>query len=287
MKKLFVTSIAIFCWVLESSQVFAQGYSYSQDRIAQGYGSALDRYQQNHSNAAPTYPAPASAQSYGFYLNQKPQASSGQMMWYPTARQRAQSFGTPPYDQVGYVPTNGYPSPYRSPVYNQEQIRPKVYYMGANIGLGNTLGWKGVLDHPIVPVWSVTLGKKLYPNVRGDVEFQYHTQAKLANSSTMKVNYTQYDLGANMYYDFPVATPYRPFIGVGAWGVKAKLSGKYQSIRKLSASSKVKFALSLAAGLAYRVNESFSLLGLVRARYIFSKDDLYNLEGLVGVQYHF
>ena len=286
MKKIFITGSALLLWALGTSQVSAQNYSYSQDRIAQGYGSATTLYEQNHSAETPTYPAPSSAQSYGFYLNQKPQ-TSGQLIWYPTARQRAQGFGMPPYDQTGYNPQANTASPYRSPVYQQEQSRSRVFYVGTNIGLGNTLGWKGTIDHPIVPIWNITFGKRFNSNVRADAEFQYHSQAKLANSATMKVNYSQYDLGANIYYDFPVATPYRPFIGIGVWGIKGKLSGRYQLIKRLSANSSVKFALSVAAGLSYKMSETFSLIAMLRSRYIFTKDDLYNLEGLLGVQYHF
>ena len=284
-KRLFITSFALLLGVLEASQASAQSYSYSQDRIAQGYGSAVTLYDRNHSNEAPAYPAPSSAQSYGFYLHQKPQSSRGQLTWYPTARQRAQGFGMPPYDQAGYAP-QGSTSPYRSPVYYQEHSRSRVFYAGANIGLGSTLGWKGVLDHPIVPVWSLTLGKRFDRTLRGDIEFQHHTRAKLSNTKNSEVNYTQYELGANVYYDFPVTTVYRPFIGAGIWGVKAKLSG-YQGSRPVDTSSNIKLAFSLATGLSYRFSEAFSLLALLRARYIFSKDDLYNLEGLLGVQYHF
>ena len=290
MKKVFVASMVLI--LSASIEGKAEGYSYSQDRIVQGFGSPVQSVSQpvqQQSGRYPVYAAPVSPQGYGFYQNTSNgyQGSSSNLIWYPTARQRAQGFGQPPYDDAGYVPSAGGYQRYQSPVYKQDAPRKRFFYVGAQVGMGSTRGWRGHLDHPLVAVWGLTLGTNIKPNVRADVEWLYHMKGKLDSAPGTRIDYKQHSLGANFYYDFPTQSVVRPFVGVGIWGVKGKISGQYRRTRDIDVSSDVKLAFSIAAGLSYKVTEEFSLMSLLRARYIMSKDDVYNLEGLLGVKYHF
>ena len=231
---------------------------------------------------------PTSVASYGFYQNEAAgESSSGKLTWYPTLRQRAQAFGQAPYDyRYGNQAVRGTVS--RSGVYREEAPPQKrFFYVGTQVGAGSTLGWKGGAKHPVVPLWGLTLGTKVTSAVRVDLEFLYHTKAKLMDSVGEKVEYKQYELGANWYYDFPRYGALRPFVGAGIWGVKGKLSGYYKGNQQVSGESGLKLGLSVATGASYQVDEMLSLLALLRARYVARKDDVYNLEGLLGVRYHF
>ncbi len=273
-------------------------YSYTQDRVDQGYNAPVPyQYGGYYAQTPRVVPAPASPQVYGFYQqpvqqNYNANAPRVQMMWYPTQQQRAaaneQVYVNPAYDMYQQEQE---PNVYRSPVYNSTASRQgKDWYADLHIGVGGTLGWKGDFDTPIAPIWGIALGKRLSPTVRADAEFNYHLKADLVDTDTGSIEYQQYDLGANIYYDFPVRShlPVRPFVGAGIWAVKGKASAKSYNGRKLDgADSKIKLGLSAAAGVVYPINEMFSLLAMARARYIVTDDKLYNIEGLVGVRYYF
>ncbi|MBQ3695480.1 MAG: porin family protein [Alphaproteobacteria bacterium] len=274
----------------------SQGYSYSQSRVEQGYNADRSYQAGAYGNAAydTSVPAPASPQAYGFYQqptpapysNVTPQRSS-QMMWYPTQQQRLEaglygaSYETASAEQKA--------DPYRSPVYNSKEVRRKrPFYADFRLGIGVTMGWPSGLDKPVSPIWGVAVGTRMSPTVRVDAEFDYHTEGKLATEEHRKIKYKQYDFGANIYYDFPVNAALRvyPFVGAGIWAVKGKANGKYQGL-KVSSTSDINLGLSVAGGVTYPINEMFSLVAMARARYIHTDDNLYNLEGLIGVRYHF
>lgn len=273
-------------------------YSYAQDRINQGY-HATTPYQNMGYNPQDSHmvASPASPQVYGFYqqpIQQNYHAnvqSRPQMMWYPTRQQVALANGQVYTNPVYDMEQDSQPNVYQSPVYNSKAIRQRnSWYADLKLGVGVTMGWKKGFDKPISPVWGIAIGKKLSSTLRADVEFAHHLNGELVDTDTGTIEYKQYELGANVYYDFPVRShlPFRPFVGAGIWGVKARATAtSYNGKRLDTADSNIKLGLSATAGVIYPINEMFSLLAMARARYIVTDDHLYNLEGLVGVRYHF
>jgi len=275
-------------------------YSYAQDRVNQGYSAPVPYQYAGYYYAQDprVVAAPRSPQVYGFYQqpvqqNYNANAPRPQMMWYPTQQQRFAAsepvyMAAPSYDMYQQEQR---PDVYQSPVYNSQAVRQgKDWYADLHLGVGGTLGWKGDFDTPIGPVWGIAIGKRVLPNVRVDVEFNYHTKADLVDNDTGSIEYQQYDLGANVYYDFPVRShlPVKPFVGAGVWGVKGKASASSYNGKKLAtADAKVKLGLSAAAGVIYPINDMFSVLAMARARYIVADENLYNIEGLIGLRYHF
>ncbi|MBQ4472333.1 MAG: porin family protein [Alphaproteobacteria bacterium] len=189
----------------------------------------------------------------------------------------------------GYVTAAGVPVYYGSPVYDQQKIayKQKKYYADFHLGAGGTFSIGNGLDSPTGGVWGVTVGTYLKNNLRADVEFNYHMNGKLGKEGRKEIKYKQYDLGANLYYDMPTnAYVVKPFLGVGIWGVKGKANGSYKT-NDLDLIDGKKFAVSLAGGATYDLTPDFSLFGMLRARYIFCDEDVYNLEGLLGIRYYF
>jgi len=226
----------------------------------------------------PVYAAPASPQAYSFYRNPNTYYAPGaqaarQQAYYAAANP---SYGRPMYNQNSY---------YRSPVYNQQAVARKLFYAGAHVGVGTSLGWPNGLNDLVVPVGGLTIGTYLDDNVRADAEFLYHGEGKLAKLNNGEVKYKQYNLGANIYYDINTGSLMKPFIGAGVWGVQGKTSAKLNE--RSSLMSGVKLGLSISAGITRPITDEFTFVAMARARYIFSKEGIYNLEGLFGVQYHF
>lgn len=297
MKKLLILGLGL---ITTASFAQTETYSYAQMRAEQGMATHNTAYVNGqYQNGGAEYAAPPSPQLYGFYLqgdqasfsSHSEAASPKPLIWYPTARQRAQAFGQPPYDtQVATedMDEDDLQKLYHSPVYNSKAVRnKKSLYAGFQLGFGTTLGWEEKLDTTLVPMWSATLGTIVQPNVRLDAEFVYHTKRQFLNDKNGKVEYKQYNLGANIYYDFPVRYTAKPFIGAGIWAVKGKASGKYQGSKIQSINSSMRLAFSVAAGVTYPLTDVLNLIAMGRARYIFTDSDLYNLEGLFGFQYHF
>ena len=306
MKKILFFVTSSFLATAVAAQTYS-GYSYSQDRVEQGYSNPYQGYPQNGYPTASAYdayaPAPTSVQAYGFYQQPAPAAPAtvpatygrtqqSQMMWYPTQQQRAVASGYP-YPASAYymqddMPQQEYVS--RSPVYNSKATRQKKsLYADVRLGIGGTPGWGNGFDTPIGPVWGIALGTRLSPTVRVDAEFAYHTEAKLATENHTKVKYRQYDLGANVYYDFPTnaGLGVRPFVGAGIWGIKGKASAVHKGFKIADADSDIKLGMSVAGGVVYPINEMFSAVAMARARYIDTEEDLFNIEGFVGLRYHF
>ena len=227
-------------------------------------------------------PAPA-PQTYGFYRQQPaaqaPYAQGGTQTYY--AAPNRGGYGQAGYNQNSYNQANYY----RSPVYNQQAVAKKLYYVGVHGGVATSMGWPKGMDDLVVPMFGLTLGTYLTNNVRVDGEFAYHAEGKLAKTHRTEVKYKQYNLGANVYYDFDASPVFKPFVGAGIWGVQGKTSAKIDD--KSKAMSGVKTGLSVSAGVKRVINENFSFIAMARGRYIFSKEGIYNLEALLGIQYHF
>jgi len=269
-------------------------YSYAQDRVAQGYGVPVYQNGGGYGGAnTQVRVAPASSQAYGFYQqpvesNYNANTPRSTMMWYPTQQQRAlangQVYVNPPYEMEEEVEV------YQSPVYKSKVVQQKRgWYADLHLGVGGTSGWKGNLDTPVGPVWGIAVGTRLSPTLRVDAEFAYHTKAKLTKTAVAKAEYKQYDLGANVYYDFPVQSHIvvKPFVGLGLWGVNGKVTVSRGSKHISSKNHNFKLGVSAAAGVAYPINQVLSLIALGRVRYIAMDDALWNIEGLMGIRYHF
>lgn len=297
MKRLLLVGISLLITTSLSAKTYSDksfGYSYSQELINQGYMAEKPPVYSNGSYDPNLMPAPAAPQAYGFYLQQPRStpdprdAQSSQMMWYPTQQQRAEASGSPVYLAGGYAgeqPNNVY----NSPVYNSAVVQRQGHYLDAHFGIGATLGWKHGFDTPVGPVWGLAFGTRFKPLIRGDIEFNYHEEARLAKVKGHEVTYKQYDLGANVYYDFPVQShiTFKPFVGAGIWATKGKATAKHKEAKIVSTDSDIKLGLSVAGGVIYPLNELFSLYAMARARYIVTDENLYNLEGLLGIRYHF
>ena len=234
-----------------------------------------------------------SLQSYNFYqepAETRAVAYDASGYGAPQLSNYPQSAGGAGYQAYpGYVTAAGVPVYYGSPVYDQQQIAYKMrkYYADFHVGAGGTFSIGNGMDTPKGGVWGVTVGTHLKNNLRADVEFNYHLGSKLGKEGDKKIKYKQYDLGLNLYYDLPTnAYRLKPFMGVGAWGVKGKTNGTFKA-NKLDLTKDKKFAVSLAGGATYDLSPAFSFFGMVRARYIFCDEDVYNLEGLLGIRYYF
>lgn len=229
--------------------------------------------------------------SYMVYQEPYVARSYGQPNWSYVSTPR--SYPQPVYTN-GYVqryPQNGYQKNPVSPVY-------KRFYLSLHAGIGGTFGWDenkttGEVNNPIGAVLGLSIGAYLKPNVRLEGEFAYHTKDDLYSGKdvyiTGKGEYSQYDFGANLYYDFNTHSDIRPFIGLGVWGISSKISSDIQNTygdTRDTSRSVTNFAVSGALGISYQVNSTVTLEAMTRARYIFS-EDIYNLEGLVSSRFSF
>ena len=164
-------------------------------------------------------------------------------------------------------------------------------YATIRTGFGGTMGWgKGAKD-PVGAIFNIAIGKYLSNNLRVDGEIGYHTKGKLysryVGERKLEIKYRQYDLGANAYYDFPaMSNDWVPFIGAGVWLVKSRASGQNNEV-KIASSDKTHLAVSGAVGATYRLNEVFTAEAMGRFRYLFTKDNVYNLEVLLGIRADF
>lgn len=228
-------------------------------------------------------------ESYIVYQEPYIARSYGNANWsYVTTPQRySQPVYTNSYAQSQYSYNNQGMVP--SPVY-------KRFYATARIGVGGTFGWddKNIeTKNPVGAIPSISIGAYLKPNIRLDGEFAYHTKARLYKGKETYLSgegkYSQCDFGANIYYDFINQSSWRPFIGLGIWGVSSKVHSKvenqYHDTRDTS-NSETNFAVSGTLGLAYKLNSQVSLEAMGRARYIFDAD-IYNLEALIGSRFSF
>ena len=178
-------------------------------------------------------------------------------------------------------------------------LMSKRFYMALRAGMGKTSGWDenektGKVSDPVGAVLSLSLGAYLTPNIRMDGEFAYHIKDDLYRGNDIyiegKGEYSQMDFGLNAYYDFNRGSSFRPFIGIGIWGIQSKIHSnivitQYGDTRDTS-KNEMNFALSGALGAAYHVTDTFALELMGRARYIFD-EDIYNLEGLIGTRFSF
>ena len=113
----------------------------------------------------------------------------------------------------------------------------------------------------------------------------YEKKGIYANS---KLEYSQYDFGLSGYYDFINEAKFRPFVGLGIWGIGTKIHAKSNNgyYSTAAQNSRTQFAVSGALGAAYYFTDAFALEAMGRARYIFD-EDIYNLEGLIGTRFSF
>ena len=201
------------------------------------------------------------------------------------------------YNQSAYQTTTenyAYASQYPSN-YNV-RAKKKKYYGVLRIGYGETRGFGSPFLTPRAPMFSGAIGMYFENHTRADLELSYHWKDKLYHKTqdgeSINLDYYQYDFGINGYYDiylknFPAKL--RPFMGAGVWISNSKVSGAGKktdrSVRNFD--SEMNLAASVALGLAYDLDESLTLEGMFRARYIFCDSHLYNLETLFGVRYHF
>ena len=237
---------------------------------------------QQQSSAQPVvqrtvYAAPNAAH-YGFYGQKSIQGSGPRF-----------TVGGNPYTPSVRINQNSY---YRSPVLTQEAqeaMRAKnLYYLGFRAGIGSTRGWSKGRHAPTKPLFGFVAGTWIKPNVRLDAEFDYHLKGKLANTATHQLSYKQYDLGANMYYDFSeIKYGLKPFVGGGLWLVKKRITDRTIATGKTESSSGWKCGFSASAGLTYPITDAFSLSAMLRGRYIVTNDSIYNLEALLGANYAF
>ena len=264
----------------------ASVYEDPATQMRRGYQGQQQGYYGAQANTAEAVEE-RSLPSYNFY--QEPQETRAVAYAADSYGTRQPTAGGAGYQsRPGYVTSSGVPVYYGSPAYNQNPgFRKRQYYADFHLGAGSTLSIGKGTDTPTAGVWGVTVGTFFKNNIRGDVEFNYHLSGKLAKEGKKEVKYKQYDLGANVYYDMPTsAYRVKPFMGVGVWGVKGKANGSYKT-NDLDLLDGKKFAVSLAGGATYDLSTSFSLYGMVRARYIFCDEDVYNLEGLLGIRYYF
>ena len=213
-------------------------------------------------------PAPHVAQ-YGFYRQQPSQAVRPQYI-----------IGGNPYATPYRPSANNQNSYYSSPVFMKDasQRAKKLYYAGARLGLASTSTKKS--GSAIKPMLGLFIGTWADNNIRLDAEFDYHAKSSLKQKTT----YHQYELGANVYYDFPVTqSGWQPFVGAGLWTVKTKTT-KHNGATS-SSSSNLRLALSASAGAAYPINEYLTFSAMLRGRYLITGESIYNIEGLVGVSY--
>ena len=191
----------------------------------------------------------------------------------------------PPSDQINQ---NAY---YNSPVFKEEvknkKTQNKLYYVGIRGGIGGTFGWDNGQHKPVKPIFGLVAGTWATPDIRLDAELDYHLKGKLSNNSTRQTTYKQYDLGANIYYDFPkIEHGLIPFVGGGLWLVNKKITDK-PIVGKTVSNSSWRWGFSANAGLTYPISEAFSLSAMLRGRYLITSESLYNLEALFGAQYAF
>jgi len=231
------------------------------------YNPAQPAIMQHPAMVQANTPAPHVAQ-YGFYRQKSGQAVRPQYI-----------IGGNPYAVPYRSSSDNQNSYYNSPVFADDAPRRarRLYYAGARIGLSGVFTKSGNFVKPALGLFAGTWIKE---NVRADIEFDYHAKGNLKKHTT----YQQYDLGGNVYYDFPMlSSGFRPFVGGGLWLVKKKTTASADSTS--SSHSGWKLALSGSAGLTYPVTDHFSLSGMLRARYIVTSDSIYNLEALFGATY--
>ncbi len=102
-----------------------------------------------------------------------------------------------------------------------------------------------------------------------------------------KLDISQMDFMANLYYDFNARSKFSPFVGIGAGYVKPKAhySVEGEEVGEDSAEADATFAMSASLGFAYDLTDHIAFEMMGRGKYIFNKGKLYNLEALTGLRF--
>jgi len=164
----------------------------------------------------------------------------------------------------------------------------KKYYAALRLGYGGTYGWNKPFREPKSVMFNGVLGLYLPNQFRADFDLTYHTKETLyKEEGEPTFDYSQYDLGVNLYYDVNAFEKLKPFLGVGIGLTNSKASGTTQHPALKVSDDETNLSFAATAGIAYYLNRNVALEALMRARYILCDGDLYNIEGLVGVRYDF
>jgi len=219
----------------------------------------------------------ANAQYYGGYYKKQPVYQSIEQ--YPQKSNYRPSGNAPTWksQSSGTFSSSSF---YR----NGMKKTNKDWYIAPRAGLGATLGWDDDLDNAVSPVFGLAVGH-YFGNVRADVEFDYHMEGDVLSEGDLKIEYSQWDLGANIYYDFDLSKSFKPFVGVGigASNAKLKASAFFGEVEE----DETAFMASGAIGAAYHFNDTFALEMMGRYRYLFRDSGIYNLEALAGFRVSF
>lgn len=186
----------------------------------------------------------------------------------------------------------------------QQKQNALSFYVTPRVGFGGTFGWISELDTPYVPVFGVAGGLK-FNNFRAELEFNYRLEGELFNktvssgsaSAKYEMNYSQYDLALNGYYDFNLESKWTPFIGAGLgvakWKItdKASVSTPWGSGSDEEEFSDAGFIVSVMGGVSYQMTDHIALEGMARYRYLSVDADagsgLSNVDAIIGARFSF
>lgn len=207
---------------------------------------------------------------------------------YVDSSQRPERVYTRTYP-LAYGYADATPQPAPIPMYKPSKPEVvKKYYGVLRLGYGSTHGWSSPFGTPRSVMINGAVGMYLPKQFRADIDLTYHTKDTLYKPQMGRsLDYSQYDLSVNGYYDFNMSQNFKPFVGLGLGFTNSKVSGRmHNGVLKVS-DDETNLAFSASGGVNYYLTTNIALEALLRARYIFCDDDLYNIEGLLGVRYDF
>ena len=156
----------------------------------------------------------------------------------------------------------------------------KTFYVTPRLGFSYTSFTNGGSASGFGLVANVA-GGMYFNQMRAEIEFGYHFKREIGDS---KLDYSEMDFFANGYYDFDIGSQLTPFIGGSVGFANQKFSASdYDDISV----SETNFAMGLAGGATYQINDMISVEGLARAHYVFCTGHLWNLQVLGGVRFSF
>ena len=207
---------------------------------------------------------------------------------YVDSSQRPERVYTRTYPMAyGYANATPQAAPVPKPLYKAEDTKvAKNYYGVLRLGYGATYGWNSPFKTPRSVIINGAAGMYLPKQFRADIDLAYHVKDTLYTEAGRSFKYSQYDISVNGYYDFNVSQTIKPFVGLGLGITNSKVSGTTRGALKIS-DDETNLAFSASGGLTYYLTNDIALEALLRARYILSDGDLYNIEGLLGVRYDF
>lgn len=247
--------------------------------LAQNYGYAVQNYNgyQQPAYQQPTYQQPVQRYQQPVYQQQTYQRQ-GQQTYRQTYQQPTQQN----YQRQNQTERYNYAYATQSNTMRYEPKIAKRFYVAPRLGASYATFSDADFDGGLGLIGNVAAGM-YWGKGRADIELGYHFEREMDDSS---IDFSQMDFLFNGYYDFKNNSAWTPFIGASVGFVDTELSVDYGYYGKAKA-SETNFTMGISGGVNYALNDTISLEGMLRGKYVFCDGDLFNVEALAGARFSF